>query len=64
MSKLALRAQAVDIADLSIRQDLLAKNVLMTAQRNFCSGNGPLKTGWAALVLTGLLVASTVYEIT
>ncbi|RLB93616.1 MAG: hypothetical protein DRH43_06880 [Deltaproteobacteria bacterium] len=43
MSKLALRAQAVDIADLPLRQDLLAKNVLMTAQRNFCLGNGPLK---------------------
>ena len=42
MSKLALRAQTVDIADLSLRQDLLAKNVLMTAQRNFCLGNGPL----------------------
>jgi len=40
MSKLALRAQAVDIADLPLRQDLLAKNVLMTAQRNFCVGNG------------------------
>ena len=42
MSKLALRAQAVDIADLPLRQDLLAKNVLMTAQRNFCLGNGQL----------------------
>jgi hypothetical protein len=39
ISKLALRAQAVGIADLSLRQDLLAKNVLMTAQRNFCLGN-------------------------
>jgi len=43
MSKLALRAQTVDIADLPLRQDLLAKNVLMTAQRNFCLGNSPLK---------------------
>jgi len=41
MSKLALRAQTVDIANLSLRQDLLAKNVLMTAQRNFGLGNGP-----------------------
>jgi hypothetical protein len=39
ISKLALRAQTVDIADLLLRQDLLAKNVLMTAQRNFCLGN-------------------------
>jgi len=29
-------------ADLPLRQDLLAKNVLMTAQRNFCLGNNPL----------------------
>jgi len=42
MSKLALRAQTVDIADLPLRQDLLAKNVLMTAQRNFCLGSSPL----------------------
>ncbi|RLB91898.1 MAG: hypothetical protein DRH10_00765 [Deltaproteobacteria bacterium] len=42
MSKLALRAQTVDIADFALRQDLLAKNVLMTAQRNFCLGNGPI----------------------
>ncbi|MCD6138458.1 MAG: hypothetical protein J7J91_07815, partial [Deltaproteobacteria bacterium] len=34
--------QTVDIADLPLRQDLLAKNVLMTAQRNFCLGNNPL----------------------
>ena len=39
MSKLALRAQTVDIANLSLRQDLLAKNVLMTTQRNFCLSN-------------------------
>jgi hypothetical protein len=39
--KLALRAQTVQIADLPLRQDLLAKNVLMTAQRNFCLGNRP-----------------------
>jgi len=42
MSKLALRAQTVDIADLPLRQDLLAKNVLMTAQRNCCLGNNLL----------------------
>ncbi len=34
-----LRAQTVDIAYLPLRQDLLAKNVLMTAQRDFCLGN-------------------------
>jgi hypothetical protein len=40
MSKLTLRAQTVDIAYLPLRQDLLAKNVLMTDQRDF--GNSPL----------------------
>jgi hypothetical protein len=40
--ELALRAQTVQIADLPLRQDLLAKNVLMTAQRNFCLGNSLL----------------------
>ncbi len=39
MSKLALRAQTVDIAYLPLRQDLLAKNVLMTAQRDYGLGN-------------------------
>ena len=39
MSKLALRAQTVDIAYLPLRQDFLAKNVLMTAQRDFRLGN-------------------------
>jgi len=39
MLKLALRAQTVDIAYLPLRQDLLAKNVLMTAQRVFGLGN-------------------------
>jgi hypothetical protein len=39
MSKLALWAQTVDIANLPPRQDLLAKNVLMTAQRDFGLGN-------------------------
>jgi len=41
MSKLAFRAQTVDIAYLPLRQDFLAKNVLMTAQRDFCFGNSP-----------------------
>jgi hypothetical protein len=39
MSKLAFRAQTVDIACLPLRQDLFAKNVLMTAQRDFGLGN-------------------------
>jgi len=39
MSKLAFRAKTVDIARLPLRQDLLAKNVLMTAQRDFRLGN-------------------------
>jgi len=43
MSKLAFRAQTVDIAYLPLRQDFLAKNVLMTAQRDFRLGNSPLK---------------------
>jgi len=42
MSKLAFRAQTVDIAYLPLRQDLFAKNVLMTAQRDFCLGNSLL----------------------
>jgi hypothetical protein len=39
MSKLTLRAQTVDIAYLPLRQDFFAKNVLMTAQRDFLLGN-------------------------
>ena len=42
MSKLAFRAQTVDIACLPLRQDLYAKNVLMTAQRDFGLGNNLL----------------------
>jgi len=45
MSKLAFRAQTVDIAYLPPRQDLLAKNVLMTAQRDFRLGNSPKMVG-------------------
>jgi hypothetical protein len=36
--KLALWAKTVQMAGLTLRQDLLAKNVLMAAQR-LCSGN-------------------------
>jgi len=39
MSKLAFRAHTVDIAYLPLHQDFLAKNVLMTAQRDFQLGN-------------------------
>jgi hypothetical protein len=39
--KLALRAQTVGIAFLSLRQDLWIKNVSMSAQRDFCMGNNP-----------------------
>jgi len=39
MSKLAFRLQTVDIAYLPLHQDLLAKNVLMTAQRDYGLGN-------------------------
>jgi len=39
MSKLAFRAQTVDIAYLPLRQDLFAKTVLMTAKWNFRLGN-------------------------
>jgi len=45
MSKLAFRAQTVDIAYLPLRQDFLAKNVLMTAQRNFHLSNSLLTLG-------------------
>jgi hypothetical protein len=39
MSKLAFRAQTLDIAYLPLRQDFFAKTVLMTAQRGFALGN-------------------------
>jgi hypothetical protein len=39
MSKLAFWAQTVDIAYLPLRQDLFAKNVLMTARRDYGLGN-------------------------
>jgi hypothetical protein len=41
-AKTRLWAQTVDIADLSLRQDLSAKNVSMIAQRNSCLGNSLL----------------------
>jgi len=56
MSKLAFRAQTVDIAYLPLRQDFLAKNVLMTAQRDYGLGNSLSRPdqchGWAMLILT------------
>jgi hypothetical protein len=42
ISKLASWVQTVEIAYLPLRQDLLAQNVLKTAQSNFCLGNSPL----------------------
>jgi len=43
ISKLALRAQTVEIAYLPLRQDLLSKTALMTAQMDFPLGNSLLK---------------------
>jgi len=42
ISKLALQAQTVEIACLPLRQDLGAKNLLTTAQRNFRLSNSLL----------------------
>jgi hypothetical protein len=39
MSKLAFRTHTVDIAYLPLRQHLFAKNILMTAQRDYGLGN-------------------------
>jgi len=47
MSKLAFMAQTVDIAYLPFRQDFLAKNVLVTVQKDFHLGNSPLKSNLA-----------------
>ncbi len=41
---LALWAQTVQIADLPLHQDLLAKNILMTAQSDSCLGNSPCRS--------------------
>jgi SNF2 family DNA or RNA helicase len=45
MSKLALRAQKVDITDLPLRQDFLTKNASITAQTDFSLGNSPSRSG-------------------
>jgi len=50
VSKLALLAQTVQTADLPLRQDLLAKNVLMTAQKKFCLGNSLCRSDTLTLV--------------
>ena len=55
MSKLAFRAQTVDIAYLPLREDFLAKNVLMTAQRDYGLSNGLLTTD-AVITLASSLV--------
>jgi hypothetical protein len=57
MSKLALRAQTVDIAYLPLRQDFLAKNVLMTAQRDLVLGNSLQRSGsWNQCCEPGLSI--------
>jgi carbon storage regulator len=57
ISKLALRAEIPEIANLALRQDLLTKNAFMTAQMVFPLGNSPSIPGsqchgWAMLILT------------
>ena len=41
--KLALRVQTVGITFLSLRQDLLTKNVLMSSQKRFLFGQQPVE---------------------
>jgi hypothetical protein len=52
MPKHALRAQPVDIAGLPLRQDVLAKDALMPAQRDFGSGISPLTPEHRHLIVT------------
>jgi len=52
MSKLAFRAQTVDIAYLPLRQDLFAKNVLMTAQRDLYRSKVFTQVYWSENVYT------------
>jgi len=47
MSKLAFRAQKADIAYLPVK-GFLAKNILMTAQRDYGLGNSPSSFGYQA----------------
>jgi hypothetical protein len=61
MSKLALGAQAVDIAYLPLRQDFLAKNALMTAQRDFRFGNNLLTSDsfyWSDHLCVSVILSS------
>ena len=54
MSRLALTAQPVYIADLLLRQDLLEKNILMTDPRDLLLSNSVLSfdpTNTIAIVL-------------
>jgi len=51
LPKLALQAQPVGIAYLSLRQDLLAKNVSRTAQSDFSLSNSPLNYGLTLFAL-------------
>ena len=62
MSKLAFRAQTVDIACLPLRQDFLVKNVLMTTQRDFGLGNSlqrfdPKSLSWSSESAVAFLVS-------
>ncbi|RLC09910.1 MAG: hypothetical protein DRH43_07435 [Deltaproteobacteria bacterium] len=43
MSKLALRAQTVDIANLPLRQDLLAKKRFNARSKEFLFGQRPVR---------------------
>jgi len=56
MSKLALRAQTVDIAYLPLCQDLFAKNVLMTAQRDFHLGNSLFGFDYDVVLMQGHVI--------
>jgi len=63
MSKLAFRAQTVDIAYLPLRQDFLAKNVLMTAQRDFRLGNSLLTPNPNRALSTRLTSSFTFFQL-
>jgi len=45
MSKLALRAPTVDIADLALRQDLSAKKRFNARSKEFLFGQRPVENG-------------------
>ncbi|MFH1626239.1 MAG: hypothetical protein ABID54_13940, partial [Pseudomonadota bacterium] len=53
--------QTAEIANLSLRQDLFAKNLLMTAQRNSYSGNSLFHTALSELTLDGCPTAGAYF---